>query len=70
MSSGRLDAVPARAAPTQGVPRHPAWGWLAGAVALAALAAAPAATASDYWLSLGINLLQYAEMATAWALFS
>lgn len=37
---------------------------------LAAMAAAPIVTQDDYFLSYGINLLQYGTLATAWALFS
>lgn len=70
MSSGRLDVVTTGAGLAQPVPRRPVWSWLLGAIALAAIAGAPAAITNDYWVSLGINLLQYAVMATAWALFS
>jgi branched-chain amino acid transport system permease protein len=45
-------------------------GLLAAVLALLAAAALLPLAASDYVLGLGINLAQYALMATAWALFS
>jgi len=46
---------------------------LAGLGACSALAmatAAPLLQGGDYWLSLGVTLLQYGVLATAWAMFS
>jgi branched-chain amino acid transport system permease protein len=43
--------------------------WLAAALAIAALAAVPL-VASGYHLALGISMLNYGVLATAWALFS
>jgi branched-chain amino acid transport system permease protein len=43
---------------------------LAAAAALAVMAVLPLAWRNDYALSFGINLLQFAVLATAWALFS
>lgn len=48
----------------------PLAGWLIAAVFFAAVAALPLAGGSAYMLSIGINVLQYAVMATAWAMFS
>lgn len=44
-------------------------GWLAVALGLVALAGVPWMT-GDYGVSFGINLLQFAVMATAWGMFS
>jgi branched-chain amino acid transport system permease protein len=43
---------------------------LAVAVGVAMMAALPLVLRDDYLLSLGINLLQFATLATAWAMFS
>lgn len=43
---------------------------LAGAAAFLAAAVLPPMFGGDYWLSLGITLLQYGVLATAWAMFS
>lgn len=43
--------------------------WLV-ALSLVALAALPFAAPGDYFISYGINLLQFGVLATAWALFS
>lgn len=44
--------------------------WLFAGVFFAAVAAVPLAGGSAYVLSIGVNVLQYAVMATAWAMFS
>lgn len=69
MSTGELDVDRAAAAPPA-TSRRAAWGPAVATLALLAAALLPAALPNAYWLSLGINLLQYAVMATAWALFS
>lgn len=45
-------------------------GWISVALFFAIIAAVPAAGGSAYALSIGINVLQYSVMATAWAMFS
>lgn len=50
--------------------RHTLAASLAGTAALAAAAVVPPMFGGDYWLSLGITLLQYGVLATAWAMFS
>lgn len=45
-------------------------GWLFVAAFFAIVVAVPLAGGSAYVLSIGVNLLQYAVMATAWAMFS
>lgn len=45
-------------------------GWLFMAAVFAVVIAVPLAGGSAYVLSIGVNVLQYAVMATAWAMFS
>lgn len=45
-------------------------GWICVAAFFAVVAAVPAVSGSAYALSIGINVLQYAVMATAWGMFS
>lgn len=51
--------------------RNLVWlGWLFAAAFFAVIVAVPFAGGSAYALSIGINVLQYTAMATAWAMFS